>query len=71
MKATAMAGAGRTGGVALLVGRVHLGFSGRVMRWVLLVRVGTNFNSYRVGAGWLFTRCGAGWAVGDSRVESS
>ena len=48
-----MAGAGSTGGVALLMGRVHLGFSGRVTRWVLLVLVRTDFNSYR---GW----CGLG-----------
>ena len=55
--------------VGLLVGRVRLGFSGRVLKWVLLVWMEMSFSSYWAGAGWTFTRCGLG--VGDSRVESS
>ena len=46
-----------------------MGFSGRVLKWVLLVWMEMGFSSYWVGAGWAFTRCGLG--VGDSRVESS
>ena len=52
-------------------GRVRLGFSGRVLKWVLLVWMEMGFSSYWVGVGWAFTRCGLGVGWGWMTRESS
>ena len=48
-----------------------MGFSGRVLKWVLLVWMEMGFSSYWVGVGWAFTRCGLGVGWGWVTRESS
>ena len=48
-----------------------MGFSGPVLKWVLLVWMEMSFSSYWVGMGWAFTRCGLGVGWGWVTRESS